>query len=46
MGQGKFRLIMDLSFLPASSINDDIHQELCSLMYTTMEEVTAPLARV
>ena len=33
-GTGKFRLITDLSFPPAGSVNDDIESDLCSLTYT------------
>ena len=36
---GKWRLITDLSFPPDRSVNDGIDAELCSLTYTTVDEV-------
>lgn len=38
---GKFRLITDLSFPPGQSVNDGIDPNICSLAYTTVEEVAA-----
>lgn len=35
---GKWRLILDLSFPPGSSVNDGIERELCSLKYTSVDE--------
>ena len=45
-GTGKFRLITDLSFPPAGSVNDGIESDLCSLTYTTVEEVAARAATI
>ena len=45
----KWRLITDLSYPPGNSINDGIDPKLCSLQYTTVEDVagaTAKLGRV
>ena len=36
---GKWRLIMDLSYPPGLSVNDDIDPELCSLTYTSVDAV-------
>ena len=36
---GKWRLITDLSFPPAGSVNDGIDTEFCSLSYTTVDRV-------
>ena len=36
---GKWRLITDLSFPPGSSVNDGIEPDLCSLSYTSVEQV-------
>ena len=36
---GHWRLIVDLSFPPGTSVNDDIDPALCSLKYTKVEEV-------
>lgn len=36
---GKWRLITDLSFPPGRSVNDGIEPELCSLTYTTVDQV-------
>ena len=38
---GKYRLITDLSFPPGSSVNDGIDPALCSMVYTTVDEVAA-----
>ena len=38
---GKWRLIMDLSVPEGSSVNDGIAKELCSLAYTSVDEVVA-----
>ena len=35
---GKWRLIVDLSFLRGRSVNDGIEPNLCSLHYTSMDE--------
>ncbi len=45
-GTGKFRLITDLSYPPGTSVNDGIDPELCTLSYTTVEEVAAQAASV
>ena len=36
---GKWRLILDLSSPPGHSVNDGIDRELCSLSYTSVDEV-------
>ena len=36
---GKWRLITDLSFPPGESVNDGVDPALCSLSYTTVEQV-------
>ena len=36
---GKWRLIIDLSAPEGSSVNDGIAKELCSLAYTSVDEV-------
>ncbi len=41
---GKFRLITDLSFPTGSSVNDGIDPDLCSMAYTTVDEVAAQAA--
>ncbi len=41
---GKFRLITDLSFPARQSVNDGIDPELCSLVYTRVDEVAAQVA--
>ena len=41
---GKFRLITDLSFPSDKSVNDGINPSLCSLVYTTVDEVVARAA--
>ncbi len=43
LNTGKFRLITDLSFPPGQSVNDGI--ELCSLVYTSVENVAAQAGR-
>ena len=35
----KWRLIMDLSYLPGASVNDGIDSSICSLTYTSVDEV-------
>ena len=37
---GKWRMIKDLSYPPRVSINDSVKQELCSLTYITVDQVT------
>ena len=41
---GKFRLITDLSFPSGQNVNDGIDPGLCSLVYTTVDEVAAQAA--
>jgi len=41
---GKFRLITDLSSPTGRSVNDGIDSELCSLVYTKVDEVVAQAA--
>ena len=42
---GRWRLITDLSFPQGSSVNDDgIDPSLCSLCYTTVDEIAAKVA--
>ncbi len=41
---GKFRLITDLSSPTGRSVNDGIDSELCSLVYTKVDEVAAQAA--
>ena len=36
---GKWRLITDLSYPPGASVNDGIAPDLCSLVYTSVEQV-------
>ena len=43
---GKFRLITDLSFPSGKSVNDGIDPDLCSMAYTTVEEVAGQAARL
>ena len=38
---GKWRLITDLSFPPGRSVNNGIHDSLCSLTYTTVDDIAA-----
>ena len=35
----KWRVIMDLSYPPGHSVNDAIHPDLCSMVYTTVDRV-------
>ncbi len=42
---GKFRLITDLSHPAGNSINDGVDPHLCSLTYTSVEEVAAEASR-
>ena len=42
---GKWRLITDLSYPPGQSVNDGISPELCSLSYSTVEQVAEVVAR-
>ena len=41
---GKWRLITDLSFPHGHSVNDGIDSDLCSLRYSTVDEVAYPVA--
>ncbi len=41
---GKWRLITDLSFPKGFSVNDGIDPLLCSLSYTTVDDITAKIA--
>lgn len=41
---GKWRLITDLSFPPGNSVNDGIDPDLCSLTYTSVEQVAEVVA--
>ena len=43
---GKWRLITDLSFPHGASVNDGIDPSLCSLAYTTVDEVAALIAKL
>ena len=43
---GKWRLITDLSFPPGQSVNDGIDPSLCSLAYTTVDQVEEVVARL
>ena len=43
---GKWRLITDLSFPEGASVNDGIDPSLCSLSYTTVEEVAALIVKL
>ena len=43
---GKWRLITDLSFPHGRSINDGIDRDLCSLSYTTVDDIAAVLAQL
>ena len=43
---GKWRLITDLSYPPRKSVNDGIDPELCSLHYTTVDDVATAAARL
>ena len=41
---GKWRLITDLSYPPGESVNDGIDPELCSLRYTSVDDVATVAA--
>ena len=41
---GKWRLITDLSYPPGYSVNDGIDPNICSLRYTTVEDVASACA--
>ena len=43
---GKWRLITDLSFPIGQSVNDGINPALCSLHYTTVEDIAKIIAKV
>ena len=43
---GKWRLVTDLSFPDGHSINDGIDRDLCSLTYSTIDEVADLVARL
>ena len=43
---GKWRLITDLSFPPGQSVNDGIDPALCSLAYTTVDQVAEVVTRL
>ena len=43
---GKWRLITDLSYPPGNSVNDGIDPDLCSLQYTTVEDVAGAAAKL
>ena len=43
---GKWRLITDLSFPKGASVNDGIDPSLCSLTYSSVEEVADQVARL
>ena len=43
---GKWRLITDLSFPPGNSVNDGIDPAICSLRYTTVEDVASVAAQL
>lgn len=38
---GKWRLILDLSSLRGNSVNDGIAKEICSVCYTTVDQIAA-----
>ena len=42
---GKWRLILDLSSPNGNSVNDGIAKELCSLSYTTVDDIAASVQR-
>ena len=44
--QGKWWLITDLSFPHGHSVNDGIYPSLCSLTYSTVDEVTGLVMRL
>ena len=41
---GKWRLIVDLSYLPNKSVNDSIQGDLCSLTYMTVADAVEVIA--
>ena len=43
---GKWRLITDLSFPPGKSVNDGVDPALCSLTYTTVDQVAEIIANL
>ena len=43
---GKWRLITDVSFPPGNSVNDGIDPAICSLRYTTVEDVASVAAQL
>ena len=43
---GKWRLIPDLSFPPGKSVNDGVDPTLCSLTYTTVDQVAEIIANL
>ncbi len=43
---GKWRLVTDLSFPDGHSVNDGIDRDLCSLTYSTVDEVADLVARL
>ena len=43
---GKWRIITDLSFPKAGSVNDGIDPSLCSLSYTTVDEIARRVAEL
>ena len=43
---GKWRLITDLSYPPGNSVNDGIESSLCSLHYTSVEDVAMKAAQL
>ena len=43
---GKWRLITDLSFPQGHSVNDGIDPSLCSLAYTTVDDIAAVVAQL
>ena len=45
-GTGKWRLITDLSYPSGSSVNDGIDPNLCSLHYTSVEDVATVAAQL
>ena len=42
---GKWRIITDLSYPPQQSVNDGIDPELCSLSYTTVDDIARRIAQ-
>ena len=43
---GKWRLITDLSYPPGYSVNDGIDASLCSLAYTTVDDIASVVVRL